>query len=114
VNPSLAPPADPAQLVTAESLAALSTADCLVDAGPVPGLAYAPCADDDGCLAIGCCHVAYEDCTDCPREGDTGLWPEGDWCALHARGEVLRARELTAYVDVEVRTPVTTGAESAA
>jgi hypothetical protein len=93
----------------AESLTALSTADCRIDAGPVPGLAYDRCADDDGCAAVGCCHVTYVDAT-----ADVDPWREGDWCAAHVRGEVLHARQRTSYVDCECRMPVTAGAGAAA
>jgi hypothetical protein len=106
VNLSLAPPAT-SELASA--LSALSTAGCLVDAGPVPGLAYARCADDDGCPAVGSMHVTYADAT-----ADVDAWREGDWCAAHVRGEVLYARERTSYVDCECRTPVTAGTEAAA
>jgi hypothetical protein len=106
VNLSLAPPAT---RELAESLSALSTADCHVDAGPVPGLAYGPCADDEGCAAVGSCHVTYADAT-----ADVDPWREGDWCPAHVRGEVLHARDRTTYVGIEVRVAVTAGAEAAA
>jgi hypothetical protein len=106
VNLSLAPPAT-SELV--DALTALSTAGCLVDAGPVPGLAYGRCADDSGCPAVGCCHVTYTD-----RTADVDPWREGDWCPAHVRGEVLYARDRTTYVGVEVRVAVTAGAEAAA
>jgi hypothetical protein len=105
VNLSLAPPAT-SELV--DALTALSTADCLVDAGPVPGLAYDRCADDEGCAAVGSCHVTYTD-----RTADVDPWREGDWCPAHVRGEVLHARERATYVDVEERQAVTAGAEAA-
>jgi hypothetical protein len=110
VNLSLAPPTT-SEL--AESLSALSTADCHVDAGPVPGLAYARCAVDD-CPAVGVCHVVYEDRVGCRREGDGGVWYAADWCAAHVEREVVHASQRATYVDVECRTPVTAGAEAVA
>jgi hypothetical protein len=106
VNLSLAPSAT-SEL--ADSLSALSTADCLIDAGPVPALAYAPCADDDGCAAVGCCHVTYLD-----RTADVDPVRDGDWRPAHVRGEVAHAQQLATYVDVEVKTPVTAGTEAVA
>jgi hypothetical protein len=105
VNLSLAPPAT-CQL--AESLSALSTADCLIDAGPVPGLAYGPCAMPD-CDAVGMCFVAYDD-----PQADADQHREGYWCPRHARQVIVGALPAVGYVDVEIRTAVTAGAEAVA
>lgn len=103
-NPTL-----PCQYATVAVLAALSTADCRVDAGPVPGASYALCGDDEGCAAPGTVHVTYEDST-LPVDG----FREGDWCPVHARSVVLHARDRACYVDVEVRAAATAGTEAAA
>jgi hypothetical protein len=97
VNLSLAPPLEPAQLSAAAALAALSTVDCLVDAGPVPSLSTVACAADD-CPAVGTCHLTWEDAT-----AVVAPWREGDWCPAHAEAQVHEARECTRYIDVEVR-----------
>jgi hypothetical protein len=105
VNLSLAPPTT-SEL--AESLTALSTADCRIDAGPVPGLAYDRCAMPD-CPAVATCFVAYDDPT-----ADVDQHREGDWCPAHARQVIVGALPAVGYVDVEIRTAVTAGAEAAA
>jgi hypothetical protein len=105
VNLSLAPPAT---RELAESLSALSTADCHVDAGPVPGLAYDRCAMPD-CDAVATCFVAYDD-----PEADADQHREGDWCPVHARQVIVGALPDVGYVDVEVRVAVTAGAEAVA
>lgn len=102
-------PALPGQYTAVAALSALSTAGCLVDAGPVPGGSFAPCDCDGGCAASGTVHVCYADET-----ADVAPFREGDWCPAHARAVVLAARERTSYVDVEVRQAVTAGAEAAA
>jgi hypothetical protein len=105
VNLSLAPPAT---RDLAESLSALSTADCLIDAGPVPGLAYGRCAMPD-CPAVATCFVAYDD-----PEADADQHREGDWCPAHARQVIVGALPAVGYVDVEIRQAVTAGTEAAA
>lgn len=92
----------PGQYATVAALSALSTADCRVDAGPVPGGCYVLCGDDDGCAAPGTVHVCYADET-LPVD----RFREGDWCPVHARQVVLHARDRASYVDVEVRRAAT-------
>jgi hypothetical protein len=102
------PSAPPATRELAESLSALSTADFLIDAGPVPALAYGRCAMPD-CDAVAMCFVAYDD-----PEADVDQHREGDWCPAHARQVIVGALPAVGYVDVEVRVAVTAGAEAAA